>query len=598
MKGKYIMKNMKIIPLALITLFWSVSCSEDFLNVDPPGSYSAPALENAKGVEGMLIAAYSALDGSWFESWDNNHFNQNGGASNWIWGSMRSDDSYKGTEQSDGVDLNPIERAELLPSNGYLTNKWNACYDGIGKANAAIKTLAKAVDEFSPANYARVEGEARFLRAHYHFEAVKVFGRAPYVDETVEDYAAVTNSDNFIWPEIEADLTFAYQNLPGTMPAAGRANKYAAGAMLAKVLVYQAKWAAAKTILDDVISNGTTAAGDPLALLPEFYDNFRADKEVGNTESMFAYEAAFGDGSISNGNYENTLNQPHGSSARTGCCGFFQPSQNLANSYKVDAAGLPMPATFNNTDIVGDEGISADDSTYVPEQGTLDSRIDWTLGRRGIPFLDWGINPGSTGGYVRDPNWGGIYNPVKTVPTLAEFDAQLAGVIDWGFTSTAKNVQIIRFADVLLLAAEVEAELGNLGPAAAYVDMVRTRANNSRVKLDDGTDAANYNVGNYGAFASQAAALTAIRFERKLELAMEGHRFFDMVRWTVNSGSSALPYDIVAVMNAYFAKESVKRTHLANTSFAAKYMYAPIPESVITQSTVAGVQNITQNAGY
>ena len=122
------MNNIKITSLVLCMILWSTSCSEEFLQVSPPGSYSAPSLQNAKGVEGMLIATYSALDGSWFESWGNNHFNQSGGASNWVWGAMRSEVAYKGTEESDGVDWNPIERADRSsPNNGFLNNKWNAC---------------------------------------------------------------------------------------------------------------------------------------------------------------------------------------------------------------------------------------------------------------------------------------------------------------------------------------------------------------------------------------------------------------------------------------------------------------------------------------
>ncbi|MEZ4848685.1 MAG: RagB/SusD family nutrient uptake outer membrane protein [Bacteroidia bacterium] len=524
------------------------------MNVSPPGSYSEPSLQNAKGVEGMLIAAYSALDGSWFESWGNSHFNQQGGASNWMWGAVRSDVAYKGTEQSDGVDLNPIERAEVQPSNPTLNNKWNACYDGIGKANAALKNLVIARDEFSDADATRIEAEARVLRGHFHFEAVKVFGRAAYVDETITDFAAVTNppAGEFIWAALEEDFKFGYDNLPGTMSAPGRVNKYVAGTLLAKVYMWQGKWSAAEAVLDDIVNNGTTPAGDPLTLTPQYHHNFRADLEAGNTELMFCYEAAYGDGSISNGNYENTLNQPHGSSARTACCGFFQPSQNLANSFKTDASGLPMPDTYNDSDIKTDEGVPATDP-FTPEAGNLDPRIDWTIGRRGIPFLDWGVNPGSTGGWVRNVPNGGVYNPVKTVPTLAEFDAQLAGVIDWGFTSTAKNVIIVRFADVLLLAAEVKAELGKLDEALNLTNMVRERAANPDgfVKDDNGDPAANYVITKYSSFASQAAALKAIRFERKLELAMEGHRMFDLVRWHLNSSNSAAPFDAVAYMNAY-----------------------------------------------
>ena len=592
------MKNIKITSLVLCMILWSTSCSEDFLEVSPPGSYSAPSLQNGKGVEGMLIATYSALDGSWFESWGNNHFNQSGGASNWVWGAMRSDVAYKGTEESDGVDWNPIERAEVQPSNNFLNNKWNANYDGIGKANATIQNLEVAKEDFSASDYTRILAEARFLRGHFHFEGIKVFGRVPYVDETVEDYTQVRNGD-IPWTQVEEDFKFAYENLPGTMPAVGRVNKYTAGAMLAKIYIYQAKWQEAKPILDDVINNGTTSDGTPLDLIDQFHHMFRADFENGNPELMFGYEAAFGDGSISNGNYENTLNQPHGSSARTACCGFFQPSQNLANSYKVDGDGLPLPDTFNDSDITNDEGVPATDP-YTPEQGPLDARIDWTLGRRGIPFMDWGVNPGSTSGWVRNVPNGGIYNPVKTVPSLAEFDAQLAGVINWGFTSSAKNVHIIRFADVLLFAAEVEAELGNLDKATEYINRVRTRAANPDgfVKTDAGDPAANYSVGLYPTFGSQAEALKAIRFERKLELAMEGHRMFDLARWHRNSSSSALSFDAVAHMNAYFAKEAIKRNHLAGASFEAKYLWMPIPTPVVTQSTIAGEVFITQNEGY
>lgn len=602
------MKKINIFSLIILAgglLVFGLSCSEDFLTADPPGSYSEPSLQNASGVEGMLIATYSALDGSWFESWGNNRFNQVGGASNWLWGSVTSDDAYKGTEPSDGVDFQTIERTEMLPALPPLNNKWGAVYDGVGKANAVIRNLP-LVEDMSEEVKTRILAEARALRGHFHFEGVKVFGRVPYVDETVGidiPFAEVTNpprGEPFIWSDIEADLQFAYNNLPGTMPDPGRINKYAAGALLAKAFLFQAKWSQAEPILDDIITNGTTSTGASLELMSNFYHNFRADFENSNNESLFAYEASYGDGSISNGNYETTLNQPHGSGARTACCGFHQPSQNLANSFKVDGNGLPMPDTYNDTDIATDEGIASGDA-FTPEQSPLDARIDWTIGRRGIPFLDWGVNPGSgANGWVRDPVNGGPYNPVKSVPTFAEFDANLAGVIDWGFTSSAKNVHIVRFSDVLLMAAEVKAELNKLGEAVDLVNRVRARAANPDGFVMDanGQPAANYQVGLYNSFASQAEALEAIRFERKLELAMEGHRYFDLVRWHVNSSQSALPFDMIAYMNNYYQVESQKRPHLRDATFQERNLYMPIPASVIAQSTVNGVENITQNTGY
>ncbi|MCO6477246.1 MAG: RagB/SusD family nutrient uptake outer membrane protein [Phaeodactylibacter sp.] len=575
---------------------WLISCSDEFLDQPPQGAYSGPSLANASGVEGLLISTYAALDGLWFESWDNNNFNQNGGASNWIWGSVRAEDAYKGTEPADGVDINPIERFEVQPSNPYLMNKWNGSYDGIGKANETLRTLA-LVEDISDEVRTRITAEARFLRGHFHFEAKKTFGNPPYVDETVEDFAAVTN-DKDIWADIEADFQYAFDNLPATQISAGRANKWAAGAYLGKTYLYQGKWAEAKAVFDQVINNGTTAEGVALALEPEFHNNFSASHEAGNSEVLFAYEASNA-GDFVNGNYENTLNQPHGSSAEgAGCCGFFQPTQNLVNSYKVDANGLPLLDTYNDLDVPDDEGLASSDP-FTPYDGPLDPRLDWTVGRRGIPYLDWGIHPGNN--WIRQVVNGGPYSPIKNVPMASDFNNNLAGVYDWGFTMTALNVKIIRLADVLLMAAEAEAELGNLGPALDYVNEVRMRAANPDgfVKTDDGSPAANYQIGMYSAFANQAEALEVIRFERKIELAMEGHRFYDLVRWdnVTDAGRTALDFDIVSYLNDYLAGED-DRQHLANATFQEKHKYAPIPEFVITQSTVDGVENIKQNPGF
>ena len=583
-----------------ITAFCGLSiwaCKDSFLDLPPQGAYSSSSLANLKGVEGMLINTYAALDGSWFEDWGNNQFNQNGGASNWIWGGVRSDDAYKGTEPNDGVDLNPIERYEVQPSNPTLLLKWRGSYDGIGKANETLRTLAIATD-IGDADRKRIEGETRFLRAHFHFEARRSFLKVPYVDETVTDFAAVTN-EREIYPDIEADLQFAYENLPGTQINAGRANKWAAGAYLGKVYLYQGKWAEAREVLRQVVQSGTTAAGTPYALCNKYHDNFSASAEAGNPESIFAYEASQG-GDFVNGNYENTLNQPHGSSNITGCCGFYQPSQNLVNSFKTDANGLPLLTTYNDSDVPNDEGIASADP-FTPYAGTLDPRLDWTVGRRGIPYLDWGIHPGNN--WIRQVTNGGPYSPIKNVPMISDYDANLAGKYDWGFTLSALNVHIIRLADVYLMYAEACAETNDLGTALEYVNKVRTRAANPDgfVKLPDGSNAANYTIQPYPAFASQADALRAIRFERKLELGMEGVRFFDLVRWdeVSKAGNTGLPFDIADyINNEYLAKEIPKRPHLANTIFTAKYAYAPIPEYVITQSTVNGVRNIEQIPGF
>lgn len=611
--------RLKLISYLTITtglVLTSVSCSEEFLNQPPPGTYSDVSLQNKKGVEGMLIGTYAALDGSYFESWDNNFFNQNAGASNWIWGGVRSEEAYKGTEESDGVDITPIERYSSTESNNYYWDKWRGCYDGIGKANQTLRTLKLVVEAggISAEDALRIEGEARMLRGHFHFEAQKMFGVPGWVGEDVDSdglFAIENNVD--IWPNIEADFQFAYDNLPGTQIAEGRANKWAAGAYLGKALVYQGKWAQALTVLTNVIDNGTTSTGVKYKLMDKFADNFVVTKERGSTEAVFAFEASVNDGTIGNGNYENTLNQPHGSSAKyAGCCGFYQPSQNFVNSFKVDANGLPMPDTFNDTDLLSDEGLASTDP-FTPDTTTpVDPRLDWSVGRRGLPYLDWGLHPGNN--WIRKVSHGGPYSPKKNVPYLVDRGTAAASY-DWGFTATAQNVHIIRFADVLLLAAEAEAEAGDLNKALTYVNLIRNRAKNSPVftyvnNADPSagfttTPAANYDVEPYPAFANAAEALEAIRFERKLELGMEGHRFFDLVRWDnyTDDGTTKLAFDIVAYLNDYIAGETGNdeahpRAHLDGASFTEKYKYAPIPEIAVTRQTVNGVKLLDQSTAW
>jgi starch-binding outer membrane protein, SusD/RagB family len=587
MKLKYI----SYLTLTSSLLLVGVSCSDSFLETPPPGTYSDASLQNLKGVEGMLISTYAALDGSYFESWDNNYFNQVGGASNWVWGSIKGGDAYTGTEPSDGIDQKPVERHETQPSNGTLLNKWRGSYDGVAHANQTLRTLYGAVDNgviTNAATIARIEGEAKFLRAHFHFEVLKVFGAAAWVDETVtNDQLNDITNDTPIWPQLEADLQFAYANLPATQAAAGRANKWAAGAYLGKVLIFQAKWAEALTVLN-AVKGGVTTTGTPFALVAKYNDNFKTSAEAGNSESIFAYEASALDGTIANGNYENTLNQPHGSSANfAGCCGFFQPSYSMVNSFKVDASGLPLFDTYNDSDLLSDEGLLSTQA-FTPDATTaVDSRLDWTVGRRGIPYLDWGPHPGNN--WIRQVANGGPFSPIKNVPYLSDKGGTAASV-DWGFTSNATNVKIIRYADVLLWLAEAEAEAGSLANATTYVNQIRTRAANPAGFVPGSP--ANYQVGTYAAtFASKAEALKAIRFERKLEFGMEGHRFFDLVRWDAASkaGKTALAFDIVTYLNGkdYFAKElgpNHTRNHLLNASMSSKFKYEPIPEYVITQT--------------
>ena len=235
--------------------------------------------------------------------------------------------------------------------------------------------------------------------------------------------------------------------------------------------------------------------------------------------------------------------------------------------------------------------------------GTLDPRLDWTVGRRGIPYLDWGEHPGKD--WIVDQNLGGPYSPKKNVYYKSQ-EGVLTDNSGWPPSATANNVNLIRFADVLLWAAEVEIELGHLDQAEVYVNRIRNRAKDPsgwvHTYIDPAdpskgfTDipAANYYIMPYpaGYFTSkgQDFALKAVRYERMLELGMEGHRFFDLVRWGIA--------DIE--INAYLQKEKKLRTYLNGATFRKNCNEVfPIPQMEIDLSAGAdGVRKLKQNPCY
>jgi starch-binding outer membrane protein, SusD/RagB family len=574
------MKNRKIFSLMMagvLTLGVTGSCDESFLDQPPQGSYAYPSLTTQAGVEGMLINAYASLHGpagTWYTT-----------PINWVWGSVTSDEAYKGSEKIDQADVNPIQRFEVLPSNPLVRDKWNSIYNAIARANQVLQVLQDATG-ISDTDIARITAEARFLRGLSHLEAVKLYGNVPYVDELETEFKVPNDAP--IWDKIEADFSFAYTTLPGTMSAVGRANKWAAAAYLAKTYMFESKFAQAKPLLEEIIAQGTTSAGVKYGLHAKYNDNFTIANENGK-EAVFGMQFSVNDGSTTNGNYEMTLAYP--APIFTGCCGFYQPSQNLVNSYKTDANGLPLLDTFNDTDVANDEGLTSA-QPFVEYTGTLDPRLDWTVGRRGIPYLDYGDHPGLN--WIRDIGFSGPYSPKKNVFSVAERDEKLGGAAGWGWNNNAKNFILVRFADVILWHAECEAEIGSLAAATADVNMIRTRAANPAGFVREGNSpagapAANYLIGNYPTFASKDAALKAIRFERKLELAMEGHRYFDLVRWGIAE----------QVMDAYLAKEGTKRIEmLGGADFKPRNVHMPIPEDAINRSAVNGQPTLTQNDGY
>lgn len=587
-----------ILLIALVFTGLLNSCKKA-LEQPPLGSLSEELIANKNGVNGLLIGAYAALDGS-----AGNNNSLGGGSaweaspSNWVLGSIAGGDASKGSDGSDQPAIDPIANFYADANNVFFNSKWKALYEGVSRTNNVLRILAKAAD-VSAAERKSLAGQAHFLRAHYYFELKKAWNMIPWIDEGTTNFNQPNNTD--LWDKINADLTFAYENLPATQSEIGRVNKWAAGAYLAKAYLYQHKYAEAKALYDQVIPNGLTSSGKKYDLNTSFEDNFLPSKED-NPEVVFTIEMAANvdPSGPSNANNGDFLNFPYGSSP-FGCCGFFQPSIDLVNHFRTNAdTGLPYLTNYNDFAIKNDMGVVGS-APFTPDAGTLDPRLDWTAGRRGVPYLDWGNYPGEP--WIRDQTYGGPYGPKKNIywQATAATDGDMTS---WA-PGSAINYLVIRFADVLLMAAECEAQVGSLGTAQAYVNRVRARAANKEswvYKYKDDANplagfseepAANYKVSEYpsGDFASHGKdySLSAIYYERKIELAMEGHRFFDLVRWGIADKE----------LNAYFSYQGKLTSDVRRGKFLpGKNDYYPIPQRQIDLSVSGGAKVLKQNPGY
>ncbi|MFC0181406.1 Starch-binding associating with outer membrane [Pseudarcicella hirudinis] len=575
------MKKILIITSILIGGL-ATSCKDDFLDVQPKAALPTSFFQNKSGVNLLLTGAYSLLDG--WATGGGSFRSYQSSSDNWVYGSVAADDAYKGTNAGDQPAISLIESTQIFSDNVYFWGKWRSVYDGIARSNDALQALAAAKD-VSDAERKIFEAEARFLRGHYHFEVKKMFNNVPYIDDktyssTDLESTKVPNTAD-IWDKILADLQFAYDNLPAKQAQVGRANKWSAAAMLAKAYLFQGKYAPAKTLLEAIVASGN------YALVDKYSDNFRATTN-NNKESVFEVEFSVNDGAPNgeNGNIGATLNYPYGGGGVTTCCGFFQPSQNLVNAFKTDANGLPLLDTFNNEDVTNDQGLEVKDP-FTPYKGSLDPRLDWTVGRRGIPFLDWGIHTGKD--YVRDQAYAGPYSPKKHLMYKSDIGTN---TFSGNVRLNANNYRMIRYSHILLWLAECEAEVGTLENARKYVNMIRKRAANPDgfVKNPDGTAAANYVIKEYSTpWSDKDAARKAIRFEERLEFGMEGHRRFDLVRWGIAAET----------LNAYYTVEKTKRAYLAPANFIkGKHEYFPIPLQEIQYSQKNGQPTLTQNPGY
>ena len=576
---------------------------KDFLDTPAQGTLDEQTLANRAGVEGSLIAAYRSLDcSSSSASWGC-------AASNWVWGSVTSDDAYKGSESGDQQPINEVETYfwSVGTVHDYLNGKWAQVYEGVVRSNATLRLLRKVLDA-NPgevgADSNAIRGEAVFLRAHYHFEAYRMWGQIPYYREDDTDFRK-TNMGVDAVAEILTDLNEAITLLPASPRNGdkGRATSWAAKAYKGRVQAYDGDWDGALLTLRDVVNNGPY---DLEASVEQVWTGF-ANLQNG-PETVLAFQGSVNDGEPSgwNSNWGERLNFPHGGS-HFGCCGFHQPTQNLVNFFKVDANGLPLAltdATWNTSDVEFDATGTA----------AVDPRLDWTVGRDNVPYKDWGLHNQT---WIRDLAYGGPYSPKKNIHENASKD-ESESTVGWVPTQTnSVNIHILRYADVLLLLAEAEVERGTLEAARGIVNQVRTRAAQSGqgcgspptegaadsilratypACVADGRMAVPlvqagsvytltqpwglYRIGLYpGPWTDQAFARRAVRYERRLELALEGQRFFDLRRW---GGADTV------IANYIGAEDNrIPYLALATTFSLPKYLRYPIPSVQIELSNVA-----------
>jgi starch-binding outer membrane protein, SusD/RagB family len=614
------MKKVIIIILAVGVLANFFSCSEDFLNLPPSGVFSEANLNSPDGVNRLLIGAYSSLNGDmWNVSWPRLVVCPQGA----IAANMHGGEAMKGANPNDNAVWNEYQGHNLSTGNTSVLAFFQFYYDAVFKCNDVLKTL-DITTGLTDAQRTQIIAETRFLRAHYYFMLKRAYKNIPWIDENTVD-AKVPNTVNNdgvtytnIWDQICEDMDFARKNLPPTQTDLGRPNKWAADCYYAKMLIYRANegdltstgYSDALTILNDVMTNGITAKGQKYGLLPYYYYNFSAAQENG-PESVFAVQHSVNDGTTTiflgfgaapNGNNESKMFGVMGDVNAPGWgvgWGFYQPSQWYVDHFRVDTTGLPYLDMYEtNPHSVKSDMYILSTSPFTPDTCELDPRLDLSVGRRGIPFMDYGVMPGKS--WIRSQENGGPYILKKWFVKNSE-----AGIYTPNKTQlrNAINYCIIRYADVLLFAAECEARVGSLANARDLVNQVRNRmvqnANNvnNRVKLADGvTDAANYLIGVYpsdgsaaDAFKTREGALDAILYERTLELGLEGHRFYDVQRF----GKGEEEFNgFLEFMGQYFDWLSeMEYTEVPDA-------VCPIPRTAIDNSQVEGKATLTQNPGY
>lgn len=559
----------KYLSLLAACTFLFAGCS-DFLDMKPNGILDEESVSGVEQLDKLVISAYSMLGNDHYDI----PFNL------WPYGNVRSDDAYKGgRDEADIQDFHFYETSSNITANfGEPDGLWYNCYIAISRANNALRGLNNVSEQDFPNKKIRI-GECRFIRGHFYFLLKVLFKSIPYIDETVaiEDYGTISNialSNDELWQKIADDFKAAYDNLPESQGTdVGRANRYSAAAYLAKTYLYKAYRQDEKHNVTEInaedlkqvlaFSNEVMSSG--YGLEDDFAYNFLPGSYENGKESLFAIQHSTDDGTLYGRlNFSDALNVPMKFS---GSCDFQKPSQNLVNAFKT-SDGLPEFSDYNKAD-------------YNANADKVDPRLYHTVALPGVPYKYDKKN-------IFDESWTrnkaayGLYSSLKENVALNDPSSVL---ID-PFRANTKNKIVIRYADVVLMRAEALIELDREKEALPLINDIRERAKKSTGLIDyaENVDIALY-VDNVNCNWTKPYAREALRWERRLELAMESQRFFDLVRWGIAD----------SVINTFYKEEAPKRTYYEDAHFEKnRAEYVPVPQQQINFSK----QVYKQNYGY
>jgi len=577
------MKTIYKLFCALCIILGMMSCSKFLEEQVPQATLTQDEVKNPEYIDNVLISAYAGLVSI---------EDMNASFSLWNY-DTRSDDAYVGgSDFSDGEPFHRLERSTgVMTTDWPFSSIWNRFYNYLSRVSLSLDILASADQE--NATIKQRTAEMKFLRAYGHFQLKRLFKKIPFVNKLnmeEEDYNNLSNTEytnDEGWQQIINDLEDAYAVLPIVQAEKGRPTKAACAAFLAKVYLYKAYRQ------DDANSNQVTGINsDDLqkvveytnpalysgyGLEPDLHNNFRPEEQYENgKESLWAIQYSKNDGTVyGNLNFSYRLIVPCIPKVHDSGCDFYKPSHNLVSAYRTNSDGLPLLDNFAAVDYT------------VGSNQTVDPRLFVTVGVPGTPYM---FNPGfmmaESNAWSRSGGTFGYFVSLKQNVDPSLTDSYLY-LCDSQWASSMNRI-VFRYADVLLMRAEAQAQLGQTADAIALVNQVRNRANgmitNSVVSNYPTKYGVHYAVGKYNGSYSKDEAMKIIKMERRLELAMESERFFDLVRWG----------DAATVLNKFYSIESEKMNFLSGSQFTAnKNEYLPVPYEQMAASN----GHYTQNCG-